>query len=562
MQIRDSKILILGGWGLVGSAICRELMKREPAQIIISSLRKDEAEEACEALRKEYKDSGPDTFVPKWGNIFAREEWKDDNWNEVLSNSQSRKEAIDDIFGQLDESILRKAALYKLIDESKPDIVIDCINTATAIAYQNVYKTVGHTLAGIEKKDLTDETVEKMISSMYLPQLIRHVQIMHKSLIETDVKGYLKVGTAGTGGMGLNIPYTHSEERPSRMLLSKAAVAGAQSLLMFLMARTPDGPIVKEIKPTAAIAWKKIAYDEVAKKGRPIKLCDLTPDEAYDVNEGFRFEDDGRIKKSDEIMKSVYIDTGENGIFSRNEFRAIGSLKQMEIVTAEEIAELAVYEIEGGNTGKDIVQGLDSFSMGPTYRAGMMYNSAIEKLEALEKKHGVDSVAFEILGPPRLSKLLFEANILKKISNSMKDLVNYSPDDLAKKAEELMKSNEKLRSEILSVGLPILLSDGKKYLRGEQVAVPTGCAEKIEMTAEKIEKWTKEGWIDLRPKNFELWKQRLEKIIEQAREIPENETSSRFSYTKDYWSDFEKIDEGKLGAWIFEFEDEGWRWKR
>ncbi|GAB1431355.1 hypothetical protein MASR2M18_21900 [Ignavibacteria bacterium] len=57
--------------------------------------------------------------------------------------------------------------------------------------------------------------------------------------------------------MGLNIPFTHSEEQPSRVLLAKSAVAGAQTLLLFLMARTPDSPIVKEIKPSAAIAWKE-----------------------------------------------------------------------------------------------------------------------------------------------------------------------------------------------------------------------------------------------------------------------------------------------------------------
>jgi hypothetical protein len=56
---------------------------------------------------------------------------------------------------------------------------------------------------------------------------------------------YLKVGTSGTGGMGLNIPFTHSEERPSRMLLAKSSVAGAHSLLLYLMARTPGAPAVK-----------------------------------------------------------------------------------------------------------------------------------------------------------------------------------------------------------------------------------------------------------------------------------------------------------------------------
>ena len=53
--------------------------------------------------------------------------------------------------------------------------------------------------------------------------------------------------------MGLNIPYTHSEEKPSRVLLSKSAVAGAHSMLLFLMARTPGAQLTKEIKPAAKI---------------------------------------------------------------------------------------------------------------------------------------------------------------------------------------------------------------------------------------------------------------------------------------------------------------------
>ena len=87
----------------------------------------------------------------------------------------------------------------------------------------------------------------------------------------------MKIGTSGTGGMGLNIPYTHSEEKPSRVLLSKSALAGAHTLLLFLMARTPDGPITKEIKPAAAIAWKRIGYGEILRGGRPVPLYDAEP---------------------------------------------------------------------------------------------------------------------------------------------------------------------------------------------------------------------------------------------------------------------------------------------
>ena len=126
---------------------------------------------------------------------------------------------------------------------------------------------------------------------------------------------YLKVGTSGTGGLGLNIPYTHSEEKPSRMLLSKSSVAGAHTLLLFLMARTPGGAIIKEIKPTAAIAWKKIAYGEVQRKGGPVEFFDCDPAFANPIGSSLPAGGYQEYQSTGENMKTVFIDTGENGIF-------------------------------------------------------------------------------------------------------------------------------------------------------------------------------------------------------------------------------------------------------
>jgi len=562
MQIEDSSILILGGWGLVGSAICHELMKHRPKRIIISSLKKEEAEDACEQLRREYPKSNPEMFVPVWGNIFTRMEWKDKNWEEVISDTVSRKGAVKDIFDQLSSEILNDSALYRFVVDSKPDIVIDCINTATAIAYQNIYQTTETVNQSIESDDVKSEDVERLMISMYVPKLIRHIQILQKGLLAGKVKLYLKVGTAGTGGMGLNIPYTHSEERPSRVLLAKSSVAGAQSLLLFLMARTPEGPIIKEIKPTAAIAWKKIAYDTVMRKGKPIPLCDMTLNDAYKATGQFDFEQTDKILATGENYKSVFIDTGENGIFSKGEFQAIGALGQMEIITPEEIAEYVVYELMSGNSGHDIVQGLDAFTLGPTYRGGMLYNRALEKIKKLEKENNVDSIAFEMLGPPRLSKLLFEAYILRKIVGGMNKLNSYSPEDLSDKAKALIESDSKLRSEMLSIGLVVLLPNGKNYIKGFDVKIPSRTDKPIDITPEKIEEWSRDAWVDLRPKSFAEWQKRIQEIVNQANNIPENETSSRYTYTREYWDNFETFDEGKIAGWIFEYEDRGWRWKR
>ena len=50
MNIEGTKVLVLGGYGLVGMAVCRELFDCRPREIQIHSLRQEESEEALEQL--------------------------------------------------------------------------------------------------------------------------------------------------------------------------------------------------------------------------------------------------------------------------------------------------------------------------------------------------------------------------------------------------------------------------------------------------------------------------------------------------------------------------------
>src|SRR4030095_15513026 len=172
-------------------------------------------------------------------------------------------------------------------------------------------------------------------------------------------------------------------------------------LLLFLMARTPGGPITKEIKPAAAIAWKRIGYGEIRRGGRPVPLHAAHPVDAEYVQPGGRFRplDPGRSRPLGRHLESVFIDTGESGIFSLEEFAAITTSEQMEFVTPEEIADVVAHELMGGNTGHDVINALDNAVMGPTYRAGLMRHWALEKLRELESAHGVRSIAFENVAP-------------------------------------------------------------------------------------------------------------------------------------------------------------------
>ncbi len=564
MTIKNARILVLGGWGLVGSAIIHKLLKHEPRSIIITSLRQEEAESAVNAFRREYSHLPADTFEAWWGNIFTRSEWKDSNRESILSEDASRLEFIRDIVDDLSDDVLHRQALYQLIHTTRPDAVIDCINTATAIAYQDIYSTSRSLLADCENSTLKEESVERLLASLYIPQLVRHIQIVQKSLSDAGTSIYLKVGTSGTGGMGLNIPYTHSEEKPSRVLLSKTAIAGAQSMLLFLMARTPGGPIIKEVKPSAAIAWKAIAYGDIKRKGQPLMRYDMQPGQAKSVQGTFRFDDAENIESVNECLKSVYIDTGENGIFSRAEFETVSSIGQMELVTPEEIAHVVVAELSGGNTGRDIVQGLDATVMGPTYRGGALRERALDALRRLERENNVASIGFEMLGPPRLTKLLFEAHILGLVASNPNTLLSMTAEQLSMKAEEIVSSQEDPRQTILSVGLPILMRNGQNYLRGRSILIPLQRAgvKELEINPANLEKWCHDGWIDLREANMKVWLDRLERIRGMIEAIDANETSSRYEFDIRYWDGFQSIDEGKLAAFILHHEERGGRIKR
>jgi hypothetical protein len=565
MDILNKTILVLGGFGLVGSAVARKLIPENPKRIIITSLHLSEAEEAVRKLNEEFPRLGPEYFIPYGGDIFIRDKFRNENRQSLLNDPAKRKILMQDIMEEFSENILKNSSIYKLLTDYKPEIIIDCINTATAIAYQDVYSSYRTISKAIENKvsynNLVGE-VEKLLCTVYIPQLIRHIQILYSSMSTVETNIYIKIGTSGTGGMGLNIPYTHSEEKPSRVLLSKSSIAGAHTLLLFLMGRTPDSAITKEIKPTAAIAWKRIEYGEIKRKGNPIEVSDIPLTEAVPLKDKFFICSDKTYRTTGKKLTSVFIDTGENGIFSRGEFETITAQKQMEFITPEEIADVVIFEVKGGNTGHDIVSALDHASMEPTYRAGYMQHMAVKKLDELEKKYGKNSVAFELLGPPRLSKLLYEIHLLRLFNKTMKDILNKSPKELSEKCFEIITNDAELRNEILAIGIPVLLPNGESLLRGNTIKIPAFRGENVlEVNEQNINNWANEGWVDLRVSNMKKWQSRLTELIEEAETITAINTSSMHVRTKDYWNNFEEINIGKICSWLFIHEEQGKRMK-
>ena len=543
----------------MGQAVARRLLRESPRRLILLSLRREEAEEAVATLAPE---AGGVALEPAWGDVFAFAEVKDRPRRETYADPAMRARLIESVVEPLSEAAAARYYLYQLVTGRRPDVIVDSVNTATGIAYQDIYKTSRLAYQALQQGADLRESLETMLLTDYVPQLIRHVQVFYQAMVKAGTGVYVKIGTSGTGGMGLNIPYTHSEEKPSRVLLSKSALAGAHTLLLFLMARTPGGPITKEIKPAAAIAWKRIGFGEILRAGRPVALYDPGEPEALVPGASFRPLDPDRGRPTGQTLKSVFIDTGENGIFSLEEFSAITTGEQMEFVTTEEIADVVAREIMGGNTGHDVINALDNAVMGPTYRAGMMRHWALEKLLALERRHQVHSVAFENLGPPRLSKLLFECDLLRRCYRTMEAVRQAAPLDMSGRLAAELARDRAYAREIVSIGIPVLLPDGR-LLRGPECKVPAVLPgeEEQPVTPERVETWAWAGWVDLREGNLAQWRDRFQRIADDMRAIPAADSSSRFLRDAQFWGPEGLIQPGKVVGWIFGTEEQGARMK-
>jgi NAD(P)-dependent dehydrogenase (short-subunit alcohol dehydrogenase family) len=547
VNLAGKKILVLGGYGLVGIAVCRELLKRRPREVQVHSLRASEAEQAQAELAGEAAAAGT-AISTSSGDLFG------------LAEESDRRTSIAAQIGALQDEQLGRFLLYRVLTASRADVVIDCMNTSTGIAYRDVYRAADRVFAELGDGEApgSREAAEGLLEALYMPRLIRHIQVLYRGMQEAGTRTYVKVGTSGTGGMGLNIPYTHSEERPSRVLLSKSALAGAQSMLLFLMARTPGAPITKEIKPAAAIAWKRIAYGPISRRGETIQLVDARP---RPLGRTFSTCDPGAARLRDEPLETVFVDTGENGIFSLEEFALLSSAEQMEFVTPEEIAQYLCFEIEGGNTGHDVINALDNAVLGPTYRAGMLRHWALEYMCELESQHpGHESVAFEMLGPARNSKLLFEAHLLRLAFGRMSAARAATAEQVRASLDSLVRERPEVANRIAAVGIPILLDSGE-VIRGPKVIVPAE-AKEVAVTPELLEAWVQDGWVDLRLPNCARWVDRLRRIHEEIEAMPEGDTSSRFLRNRRFWHEERGIQPGKIVGWILGTEEQGARIKR
>jgi hypothetical protein len=174
----------------------------------------------------------------------------------------------------------------------------------------------------------------------------------------------------------------------------------------------------------------------------------------------------------------------------------------------------------------------------------------MDRLEAA----GQRSVGFEMLGPPRLTKLLFEGEILRRLcGDDLGRVVELDPDDFAASAEALLTGDADLRTRLLSANLAVLLADGERLWRGRKVAVEPAAGQSVDDTA-----WS--GWVDLRAANWEAWRERAAAVLARIEGEPGPEGGSQWDVEP--WHRERTIRPGALAAWVLRYEDEGERIKR
>jgi hypothetical protein len=568
-------VAVFGGAGLVGFQVCRRLLQDGVARkLAVVSLGRDEVRDACRRLRAEFPKA---EILGRFGDVFARGRLAPEE-AAAAGTKRDPRALLADIYESFEQA-REHSALVAFVREFRPAAVVDCINTATAISYQDVPTAAKRLMADFGLRgaqapappQTIREDLEALLCSIEIPQLVLHVRLLHDALKEVGCEVYLKVGTTGTGGMGLNIPYTHGEDKPSPTLMAKTAVAFAQTGLLFLAARTEGAPVFKELKPAAMIGYREVAVQEVPgyvwerrgerfekRRGVPRPLyearaasldepLDTTPDPApYAIR---REGGGGRT------IRLACVNTGENGWFARGEFEAITALDQMEMITPEEIATSAVQELRGRSTGRDVIAALDGAILAPTYKGGLVRQMAVDRLAQIDAEGSVPSVALGDLGPPQLSKYLFELYLVREVWGTIAAAARGLRERGAgERLAQALARKPDLRDAIVSVGIPVLLPDGKTILRGPEIKIPgyDPAAAPRKLSPEEVDAYAKKGWVDLRETSLLRWADRLDRILASQRGGPSgaSESMTRESYGRE---DF-RI--GEVVAWVFANEPE------
>ncbi|MDZ7798138.1 MAG: hypothetical protein U5L76_00810 [Patescibacteria group bacterium] len=423
--LKNKKILILGGTGLVGKNTVTVLLDQKVKNIGVVGLKNDKNWKFIEKIErdkkvkiKKYKNN---LLWPSW---FSQSSFKK---NTKQSNVQLKNFLASDI--KKDE--VKKEPLYKIILDFCPDYIIDSINTPTQCSYAKFSSSI---IEGIGMGSLL---------------LLRYYKILYhllsydfwkKERKKINISQYIKIGTTGIGGMGLDIPFTHGEEKPSLSLLKKVALAGSQTNILFAMRNSHRIANIQEIIPTTSV---------------------------------FQLTDFNTSHKE--------IDGGESQGYALEEFRLLTNQSQMGVIDAHELAEIIIKALQKGKSPYNTLEALAQSGVACSDKSLKMRSRILDSWWQKQNKSAKVSVAHGNLGPKRTRKLLFELFILLDYYRvNRKDFWRLSPRKIQKQIKDKISKNSSLKEEIRLADMRVLTSPPKK---------PSD--KYIDLSTKNITKWRK-----------------------------------------------------------------------
>lgn len=426
---QNKRILVLGGTGLVGRNTVIALLKYGVRHLGVVGLSNDKGWEKLEEIEhykirkvKEYKCNLllPSQFrqylfktVVTQGNY--------DNLSRILNLNRGKDQ-------------IRKEPLYKIIHNFRPDYIIDCVNIATQCAYLNK----------------SSSTIKNIGIGYFL--LLHYYQVLYYLLCwdfwkkeKIKVRKYIKIGTTGIGGMGFDILFTHGEEHPSLSLLTKVAMAGAQTNILFAMSNSRGIANIQEIIPATSI-FQLSGFDTANKE----------------------------------------IDGGESKGYALEEFRLLTDQKQMGVIDALELTKIIVVALRFNGSHYDSLNALKRSRVSSSSKSFSMRRKILQSwLNDLDRLRMV-SVAHGNLGPQRVSKLLFEIFlVLGFYRKNKKSFWSISPLKIQKNIIAHISHESSLRKEIQQANLLVSTTTTRNL---------TTLDKCIDLTIKNITRWRKVLW--------------------------------------------------------------------
>lgn len=400
---KEKKILILGAGGLIGGSVLKELIRRHHCNIAVVSLKDNRTREKIVLLGKNKKIN----IKKYWINILVPYSLQKYSFSEIFKHTKRKKIFLNYLKQQNID--LLNTSLFHIIKDFKPNYIIDCINIPTQCSYIDTSNIFNDSGIGLHILLKYYQNINTLLNNDF----------WLKQGIKMKILQYLKIGTTGIGGMGLNIPFTHGESKPSLPLLKKVAIAGAQTNILYGIKNNQYAEI-KEIIPATAVFSKELNYKNVSS-----------------------------VKKFKNNFNNFHLEIngGESGYYTIEEFRLISNEKQMGFIDSQSLSKSIINGLF--NNKHNILFGIEKCVIRSSKKSSVIRQNIINRAEKIIKKKDIACVAHGRLGPNKISKLLFEAKIfIDYYINNKKIFFNEQNKITSKKIFNKIINNKKIMREI------------------------------------------------------------------------------------------------------------------